>query len=90
LTQGKYSSRLKALDLTDLMHVIDYALLMGQHLRFEYTGSPYIKKGMYLARPLSYKKGPEPMLEAETAGTKKKKTFLINKIVKIGVEHGNA
>jgi len=34
LTQGKYSSQLKALDLTDLMHVIDYALLMGQHLRF--------------------------------------------------------
>jgi hypothetical protein len=90
LTQGKYSSKLKALDLTDLMHVIDYALLMGQHLRFEYTGSPYIKKGLYLVWPLSYKKGSEPMLEAETAGTRKKKSFLINRIKKIGVEHGNA
>ena len=90
MTQGKYSSQLKALDLTDLMHVIDYALLMGQLLRFEYTGSPYIKKGMYLTRPLSYKKGSEPMLEAETAGTKKKKTLLINRIKKFGVEHANA
>jgi hypothetical protein len=90
MTQGKYSSQLKALDLTDLMHVIDYALLMGQLLRFEYTGSPYIKKNTYLARPLSYKKGSEPMLEAEMAGTKKKKTFLINRIKKIGVEHGDA
>ena len=89
VTQGKYSSRLKALDLTDLMHVIDYALLMGQFLRFEYAGSPYVKKGMYLTRPMSYKKGSEPLLEAETSGTMKKKTFLINRIKKIGVEHGN-
>ena len=45
---------------------------------------------MYLTRPLSYKKGSEPMLEAETAGTKKKKTLLINRIKKFGVEHANA
>jgi hypothetical protein len=90
LTKGKYSALLKALDMTDLVHVVDYALLMGQYLRFEYRGSPYIKKGMYLARPLSYKKGAEPLLEAEMAGTRKKKAFLINNILKIGVEHGDA
>lgn len=89
VTQGKYSSQLKALDLTDLMHVIDYALLMGHFLQFEYSGSPYIKKGKYQARPLHYKKGPEPLLEAEITGTKKKKTFLINRIIKIGVEHAD-
>jgi hypothetical protein len=87
--QGKYSSQLKALDLTDLMHVVDYALLMGHNLRFEYSGSPYIKKGIYLAQPLSYKKGVEPLLEAEVARTKKKKIFLINRITKIGVEPAN-
>jgi len=87
--QGKYSPQLKVLDLTDLMHVLDYALLMGHNLRFEYSGSPYIKKDLYLARPLSYKKGLEPELEAEVTRTKKKKVFLINRIVKIGVEPAN-
>jgi hypothetical protein len=86
LQQGKYSGSLKALELTELMHVIDYSLLMGSRLRIEYGGSPGIRKGIYLIRPLRYQKGPDPFLEAESGRTCIKKIFLLGRILKIGVE----
>ena len=87
--QGKYSPHLKALELTELMHVIDYALLMGNRVRVDYAGSLRLRKGEYLIRPLAYKKGTEPQLEAETGNQGLKKLFLLSRILKIGVEPDN-
>ena len=84
--QGKYGPQLKALETADLMHVIDYALLMGNRLRVEYAGGPKLRKGDYIIRPLHYKKGEQPLLEAETGKTNAKKSFVIDNIRRIGVE----
>jgi hypothetical protein len=86
IQQGKYSSQLKALEITEIMHVIEYSLLMGNRLRIEYGGSPGIRKGVYQIRPLRYEKGPGSGLEAESGRACSKKTFLLDRIVKIGVE----
>jgi hypothetical protein len=86
LQQGKYSSQMKALEPTELIHVIDFALLMGCNLRIEYNGSPGVRKGMYLVHPLKSQKSPEPLLEAETGRTPVKKAFLLERIARIGVE----
>jgi hypothetical protein len=83
--QGKYSSQLKALDISDIIHVIDYALLMGNRLKIEYSGNLGIRKGTYCIRPLLLKKGPAPSLEAESGKKKDIKNFLIASINKIGV-----
>jgi hypothetical protein len=90
LKQGKYSSALKALDMTELMHVIEYALVMGSRLRIEYAGSPGVRKGMYLVRPLQYQKGPGSGLEAESGRACVKKIFLLERIRKVGVEGPHA
>ena len=87
--QGKYSAHLKALELTELMHVIDYALLMGNRVRIDYAGSPGLRKGTYVIRPLTYKKGLEPQIEAQSGKTNAKKSFMLAKIKKIGVESGD-
>jgi hypothetical protein len=84
--QGKYSSQLKALELTELIHVVDFSLLMGCNLRIEYSGSPGVRKGMYLVRPLQYQKSPNPILEGETGRASVKKIFLLERIAMIGVE----
>jgi hypothetical protein len=86
LQQGKYSSQLKALEITELMHVIEYSLLMGNRLRIEYAGSPGIRKGIYQVRPLQYHKGPGSGLEAESGRMCVKKIFVLDRILKIGVE----
>ncbi len=88
VTQGKYGPHLKSLELADLMHVIDYALLMDNRLRIEYSGSsdPFLRKGVYVVRPIGCKKGNVPVLEAETQRSRGKKVFLLSKIQKIGVE----
>ncbi len=86
LQQGKYSSRLKALEITELMHVIEYALLMGNRLRIEYGGSPGVRKGVYQVRPLQCQKGPGSGLEAESGRACAKKIFVLDRIMKIGVE----
>jgi hypothetical protein len=87
--QGKYGRHLKALELTDLMHVIDYALLMGNRVNIDYAGSPGLRKGAYSIRPLNYKKGERPQLEAQSGNANAKKLFFLEKIVKIGVESGD-
>jgi hypothetical protein len=84
--QGKYSSQMKALEPTELIHVIDFSLLMGCNLRIEYNGSPGVRKGVYLVHPLQCHKSPQPLLEAESGRTSVKKAFLLERIAKIGVE----
>ena len=87
--QGKYSSELKALAGSDLLHVVDYALLMGQILHFEYAGSQGVNKGIYMIHPHNCKKGADPVLTGESVTTHKPKSFLLSKIVTIGVKPDN-
>jgi hypothetical protein len=81
----KYGEELKALDMSEIIHVIDYAVLTGRNLILDYEGSPYIKPGVYTVLPLSSRKGMDPILDAELLRTKSRKQFYIKKIRKIGV-----
>ncbi len=81
----KYGTDLKALEMSELSHVIDYAILTGLRVRIDYEGSPYIKEGIYTILPLSIQKGIEPMIEAEVPRTRTKKQFYLKKILRIGV-----
>ncbi|HEX2955842.1 MAG TPA: hypothetical protein VHO70_03385 [Chitinispirillaceae bacterium] len=82
----KYGEELKALDINEIIHVIDYAVLTGRNLILDYEGSPYLKPGVYTVLPLSCRKGMDPILEAELLRTKSRKQFYVKKIRKIGVE----
>jgi hypothetical protein len=87
---GKYSADMKNLDASDLYHVIEYAILMGDRLKLDYAGGGSTRKGMYTVVPMSVRRGRDSCLEAEVASTKKKRTFDIKKIRRIGVEtHGS-
>jgi hypothetical protein len=81
----KYGEELKALDMSEIIHVIDYAVLTGRNLILDYDGSPYLKPGVYTVLPLSCRKGMDPILEAELLRTKSRKQFYVKKIRKIGV-----
>jgi hypothetical protein len=83
---GKYGEKLKELDLGDMLHVLDYAVLMGQVVAFEYAGSPYVKAGMYKVNPVAVHKTGEPYFEADVLPKKAKKKFLLRMIKRIGVE----
>ncbi len=80
----KYGSGLKSFDLNETMHIIDYAILTAQELTIEYTGSPLVKKGVYVILPAAVSGGAEPMLDtSDPVG--KKRQFAIRKIARIGV-----
>jgi hypothetical protein len=83
---GKYGQKLKELDMSDMFHVLDYAVLMGHTVAFEYRGSPLVKKGLYKVSPLHVQKSPEPVCEAVVLPKKAKKKFLLKCIIRIGVE----
>ena len=59
--------------MSDLFHVLDYAVLMGQLVIFEYRGSPLVRKGTYTVSPLNVEKSPEPFLDAQVMPKKAKK-----------------
>ncbi len=82
---GKYSEELKELEVNEMLHVIDYAILMGHSVKIEYEGSPYLKQGQYTVAPLKLVNGTEPYVEGkiETSGITKK--YYIKKIKRIGV-----
>jgi hypothetical protein len=85
VSSGKYSEELKTRELNELYHVIDYALLMGHAVKFEYEGSPYIKQDIYAIIPKKIVNGTEPIVEGtvEKAGAVKK--FYMKRIKRIGV-----
>jgi len=83
---GKYGERLKELDMGDMLHVVDYAVIMGKALAVDYLGSPGIKKGMHIVSPLSLYKEGEPYFEAGTTSGKSKRKFMLKKIKRIGVD----
>ncbi len=82
----KYGGELKSLDMSETIHVIDYAILTGQNIIIDYEGSPYIKEGQYSIKPLSCQKGIEPVLDVEMIRTHSRKQLYIKKIRKIGVQ----
>ncbi|MDG5814051.1 hypothetical protein QA601_03100 [Chitinispirillales bacterium ANBcel5] len=81
----KYGEELKELELSEMTHVIDYAILTGQRIIIDYEGSPYIKPNIYTILPLQIQKGTEPIIEAEVPRTRTRKQFYLRKIRKIGV-----
>jgi hypothetical protein len=81
----KYGSGLKAFDLNETIHIIDYAVLTGASVVIDYAGSPLVKKGVHSVKPLSCGRGIEPILEG-IDGQGRKKQFLIRKIGRIGVD----
>lgn len=84
---GKYSSELKQLDINDMFHVVDYAMLMGYAVQFEYKGSPGLRKGIYAMVPQSYRKGTDPVLVGEPHAGKGPKKFSMRNITAIGVRY---
>ena len=82
---GKYSSELKALELADLLHVMDYAILMGNRLRLEVDAFPGTKAGEYAIDPVHLDKGAEGHIEGTPEGSKVDKKFPLKKILRIGV-----
>ena len=87
VSRGKYSSQMNALDTSELYHVIDYAVLMGQAVKLEYDGGLTVRRGTYSVVPVEVVKKPEPALDAEDCGSGKKRRFLLSAIKKIGVLH---
>ncbi|MFP4417227.1 MAG: hypothetical protein ACOC41_07840 [Chitinivibrionales bacterium] len=85
MSVGKYSTELKELELGELFHVIDFAILMGYQLRFEYEGSPSIPEGEYTVVPRNLHKGMDPAMDARQVGTVTEKRFDVRKIQRIGV-----
>ena len=82
---GKYSAELKALDMSELFHVIDYAIITGSQIRFEYLGSAGLKKGIHAVTPVLLVKGTDPVFEGIIHAGSGSRRYYINKIAKIGV-----
>ena len=82
---SKYSADLKKLDGPDLIQVIDYAVLMGEHLRIEYGGSLGVKSGIYAVNPKAKTRGALASLEGEDVRTGVLKKFMLDRIIRIAV-----
>ncbi|MBD3316314.1 MAG: hypothetical protein GF344_11050 [Chitinivibrionales bacterium] len=85
IRHGKYSADLKELELNEMLHVIEYAILMGYELRFEYAGSPHVRRGRYSVKPVAVDTSDAMCLEAIWEKTRRRKKFFVRKIEKIGV-----
>jgi hypothetical protein len=81
----KYSSELKALEINEMIQVVDYALLTGNALTIDYDGSASIKQSIYTVMPISIDKGLDAAVEAEIPYVRGRKQFYLNKIKRIGV-----
>jgi len=85
MRRTKYGSELKALDISEITHVVDYAILTAQQIIIDYEGSSQIKQSVYTVLPLSLQKGAEPVIEAQIPRSKTRKMFFLRKIKRIGV-----
>ncbi|MCL2688347.1 MAG: hypothetical protein FWE57_00680 [Chitinispirillia bacterium] len=85
MRRTKYGSELKALDISEMTHVVDYAILTAQHIIIDYEGSSLIKPNVYTVLPLGLQKGADPIIEAQTPRSKSRKMFFLRKVKKIGV-----
>jgi hypothetical protein len=85
MIRTKYGSGLKALEQSDMMHVVDYAMLTNQALVIDYDGSAYIKRDIYTVVPLGLDKGIDAAVEAEIPFVRGRKQFYLDKIKRIAV-----
>ena len=85
MNRTKYGSGLKALDTSEMMHVVDYAMLTNQALVIDYDGSAYIKRNIYTVVPLGLDKGIDAAVEAEIPYVRGRKQFYLDKIKRIAV-----
>lgn len=82
--KSKYSAELKKLDQGEIYHVIDYAILMGNKIKFEYKGCKNVRKGIYSIKPTLCRKDNASFIEGED-GRKTLRRFELDKIERIGV-----
>ncbi len=85
VASGKYSSELRERELNELFHVVDYAILMGYAIQFEYEGSPYIRQDVYTVIPKKIINDTDPFIEGTIEESKAKKKFFMKRIKRIGV-----
>jgi hypothetical protein len=85
MNRTKYGSGLKALDIAEMIHVVDYAILTNQALVIDYGGSASIKQNIYTVVPLGIDKGIDAAVEAEIPCVRGRKQFYLAKIKRIGV-----
>lgn len=85
LNRTKYGSGLKALEQSEMIHVVDYAMLTNQALVIDYDGSAYIKRNIYTVVPLGLDKGIDAAVEAEIPYVRGRKQFYLDKIKRIAV-----
>jgi hypothetical protein len=88
VTSGKYSEELKELDISEMCHVIDYAILMGHGLKIEYEGNADLKEGTYTIAPQKFKNGVESYIDGKDVVSGKCNRYYIKEIKKIGVKSG--
>jgi hypothetical protein len=86
IKSGKYSSELKPLDVNEMCHVIEYAILMGNGIKIDYEGSPGIKRGLHQFIPASVKRGQDPEVTVISQDTGRTKSFKLKRITKMGVD----
>ncbi len=82
---GKYSEELKELDMCDMFHVIEYAILMKYHIKLEYEGDTNLHKGNYNVIPSKLVDNTDSFIEGKTERGGEDKKFYIKKIKRIGV-----
>jgi len=85
MNRTKYGSGLKALEPSEMIHVVDYAMLTNQALVIDYDGSAYIKRNIYTVVPLGIDKGIDAAVEAEIPYVRGRKQFFLDKIKRIAV-----
>jgi len=85
MSRTKYGSGLKALEPSEMIHVVDYAMLTNQSLVIDYEGSAYIKRNIYTVVPLGLDKGIDAAVEAEIPYVRGRKQFYLDKIKRIAV-----
>ncbi len=85
MNRTKYGSGLKALEQSEMIHVVDYAMLTNQSLVIDYEGSAYIKRNIYTVVPLGIDKGIDAAVEAEIPYVRGRKQFYLDKIKRIAV-----
>jgi hypothetical protein len=81
----KYGGGLRSLDISEMIHVADYAILTSQALVIDYTGSAHIKPGVHTVTPISVDRGIDAAVEAEIPCVRGRKQFYLDKIKRIGV-----
>jgi hypothetical protein len=85
MNRTKYGAGLKALELNEMIQVVDYTLLTNQALIMDYAGSASINQGIYTVVPARIDKGIDAAVEAEIPGVRGKTVFYLEKIRRIGV-----